>query len=126
MRTARIAAGGRSSPTGGVYNRGERKMSFNSRSNSAASTNPTSGETSSASPTFSHAAQFTPRKPLSFHRLFAIPTPRMEPMSVCELLTGRPMYQVPRFHATPASRSDSTMTSAAPERALMSRWTGNR
>ncbi len=55
-----------------------------------------------------------------------MPTPRIEPMSVCELDTGSPKYHVPRFHDTPASNSDSTITSAAPERESTSRSTGSR
>ena len=33
-----------------------------------------------------------------------MPTPRIEPISVCELDTGRPTYHVPRFQITPASK----------------------
>ena len=55
-----------------------------------------------------------------------MPTPRIEPISVCELDTGRPTYHVPRFHVTPAMSSDSTITSAAPERESTSRSTGSR
>ena len=42
--------------------------------------------------------QFTPSPkewPLSSE--LAMPTPRIEPMSVCELEAGRPRYQVPMF-----------------------------
>jgi hypothetical protein len=53
----------------------------------------------------------------------------MLPMSVCELDTGRPMYQVPRFHITPAKSRASTMirpTRALSAFAWMSRSTGSR
>ena len=47
-------------------------------------------------------------------------------MSVCELLTGRPKYHVPRFHITPAMSKDRTMTRAACGSASTNKSTGNR
>ena len=59
-------------------------------------------------------------------RLLAMPTPRIEPINVCELETGNPRYHVPRFHVTPASNSASTETSAIWLRESTSRSTGRR
>src|SRR5207244_2798187 len=64
--------------------------------------------------------------PVPAHRPLAMPTPRIDPISVCELLTGSPLYQVPKFQITPASSSASTMTSAASGLVLMSASTGSR
>ena len=127
MRTARIHHGGRSSPTGGVYSLGERKTAFMARRMTAAPANPRTGDTSRASPVSISLSRLTDLNFQSpFHRLLATPTPTMLPMSVCELDTGSPRYQVPRFQMTPASSSDSTMTRAAPVRLSTSRSTGSR
>ena len=74
-------------------------------------TNPSSGEMISPNPTSPAFAQFTPESPALFHTLFAIPTPRIDPIRVCELDTGRPRDQVPRFQTTPAIRRARTITS---------------
>ena len=44
----------------------------------------------------------------------AMPTPMMEPISVCELDDGRPRYHVPRFQMMAAARSAKTMANPAP------------
>src|SRR5262249_23084585 len=59
-------------------------------------------------------------------RLFASPTPRIEPISVCELETGRPYHQVARFQMTPERSSDNTITIDRVEALSMSRSTGSR
>ena len=49
-------------------------------------------------PTFSACPQSTPLVAVRVAiNWFAIPTPMMEPISVCELDEGRPKYHVPRF-----------------------------
>src|SRR5262249_4086898 len=60
-------------------------------------------------------AQSTPLVPVrAFINWFAIPTPMMEPISVCELEAGRPKYQVPRFHRIAATNSANTIANPAP------------
>src|SRR5262245_40966415 len=109
----RTQRGGRSSPFGGSYRRGSRKTRFIVHSSSAAEAKPTNGDTSSPSPASPALTQFTPLSPLPVSRLLAMPTPRIEPISVWELDTGSPRYHVQRFHITPASSNDSTMIRAA-------------
>src|SRR5262249_61398405 len=44
---------------------------------------------------------------------FAIPTPMIDPISVCELDEGRPKYQVPRFQMIAAVSSANTIAKPA-------------
>jgi hypothetical protein len=55
-----------------------------------------------------------------------MPMPRMAPIRVCELETGRPSHQVDRFQAIPEHSSASTMMIADCDVALSSRSTGSR
>ena len=91
-----------------------------------AAPNPTAGEMTSQSKTLPAWAQSTPAVPFPSSKLFASPTPRIEPIRVWELLTGRPMYQVPRFQITPAIRRERTIARAAPGLLSMRRSTGSR
>ena len=43
----------------------------------------------------------------------AMPTPMIDPISVCELEAGRPRYQVPRFQMIAAIRSAKTIANPA-------------
>jgi hypothetical protein len=59
-------------------------------------------------------AQSTPLVPLRpCISAFAMPTPRMEPIMVCEDDAGRPSHQVPRFQRMAAISSANTI--AKPE-----------
>jgi hypothetical protein len=79
-------------------------------SNTAASANPTSGETSSDFPMFAAWPQSTPLVPvLVAINWLAMPTPMIDPISVCELEAGRPRYQVPRFQIIAATSSANTI-----------------
>ena len=46
-------------------------------------------------------------------RALAMPTPMIEPISVCELEAGRPSHQVPRFQMMAAISSAKTMAKPA-------------
>ena len=55
--------------------------------------------------------QFTPvLRGMSAIRALARPTPRIEPIRVCELEAGMPKYQVPRFQAMAALSMENTIT----------------
>ena len=82
----------------------------------AEKTKPTTGEMSSTSPTFVACAQSTPDVPLRpCIKALVIPTPMIEPTSVCELDAGSPSHQVPRFQRIAAIRSAKTMAKPASE-----------
>ena len=49
----------------------------------------------------------------------------IEPISVCELETGRPMYQVPRFQMIAAISSANTMAKPALDADLQDQSTGS-
>lgn len=71
--------------------------------------------------------QFTPcESSMSVISALAMPTPRIEPMSVCELEAGMPRNQVPRFQAMAAVKSENTMASPRPESTSISNSTGSR
>ena len=83
---------------------------FMASRSSADRKNPNTGESSSASPTFVTWSQSTPEVP-SLPRISALvmPTPTIEPISVCELDAGMPKDQVPRFQMIAAIRSANTI-----------------
>src|SRR6266852_8253601 len=85
-------------------------------SSSAAAQNPTTGDSNSAWPISVALVQSTPDVP-SCPRIsaLAMPTPMIEPISVCELEAGRPRYQVPRFQMMAAISSANTMAKPALE-----------
>src|SRR3954469_22180962 len=87
---------------------------FSNRRRIAAPQNPTMGDSSSASPTLLACSQSTPLvaagPPISS---WDRPTPMIEPMSVCELDTGSPKYQLPRFHIMAEISSANTMEKPA-------------
>ncbi|MNH43662.1 hypothetical protein D3C79_1056250 [compost metagenome] len=59
-------------------------------------------------------------------RALARPTPRIEPIRVCELEAGMPKYQVPRFQVMAAASSEKTMARPCPVFTLISSSTGSR
>src|SRR5262245_34161352 len=76
----------------------------------AAQMNPTSGDSSSDRPTPAACAQSTPLVAVRLDiSSFAMPTPMIDPISVCELDEGSPKYQVPRFQMMAATSSANTM-----------------
>src|SRR5262249_55072626 len=92
----------------------------------AAPAKPTSGDKSKDLPTLMACVQSTPLVPvLTAINWFAIPTPIMEPINVCELEAGRPKYQVPRFQIIAAIRRANTMAKPAPPPTLRINSTGN-
>ena len=59
--------------------------------------------------------QSTPLVPvLAAINWFAMPTPMIEPISVCELEAGSPKYHVPRFQMIAAISSANTIANPAP------------
>ena len=66
-------------------------------------------------PIFVACAQSTPLVPvLTAMSWLAMPTPMIEPISVCELDEGSPKYHVPRFQMMAATSSANTMAKPAP------------
>src|SRR5215467_5673281 len=96
-------------------------------SSSAAAQNPTTGDSSSAWPISVAFDQSTPDVP-SCPRIsaLAMPTPMMEPISVCELDAGRPRYQVQMFQMIAEISSANTMAKPAPEPTLTTSSTGSK
>ncbi|MGY3239328.1 hypothetical protein ACVMAJ_006218 [Bradyrhizobium sp. USDA 4448] len=86
------------------------------RSRPAASAKPNSGDSSSALPMLVAWLQSTPVVPLRPCRTaFMMPTPMIEPISVCELEAGRPKYQVPTFQMMAAINNANTIAKPALE-----------
>jgi hypothetical protein len=83
-------------------------------SSSAAAQNPTTGENNKAWPISAAFPQSTPEVP-SWPRIraLAMPTPMIDPISVCELEAGKPRYQVPRFQIIAAISRANTMAKPA-------------
>src|ERR1700722_12054181 len=83
---------------------------------SAAQTKPTMGERRSDLPTLPACPQSTPlvAAPLAAMSWLAMPTPRIDPMRVCELDDGSPNHHVPRFHTMAAASRANTMANPAP------------
>src|ERR1700733_1094089 len=115
ISSPRIQNGGGSVPFGDSYSAGFFTSTFSSRSSSAAQPNPTSGEISSTLKTFVTCAQSTPLVPLCPPiSWFAMPTPIIDPISVCELDAGSPNAHVLRFQIIAASNRAKTMAKPAP------------
>src|SRR5579862_7551067 len=82
---------------------------------SAATVNPTSGESSSDFPMLVACPQSTPLVPVFTDiNWLAIPTPMIDPISVCELEAGSPKNHVPRFQMIAAISSANTIANPAP------------
>ncbi|MNN75487.1 hypothetical protein D3C81_1917930 [compost metagenome] len=68
------------------------------------------GETTSEAAMSIAFCQLTPSPSgMSLIRALARPTPRIEPIRVCELEAGMPKYQVPRFQVMAAASKENTM-----------------
>ncbi|MNR66841.1 hypothetical protein D3C85_1905510 [compost metagenome] len=63
---------------------------------------------------------------MSLIRALARPTPRIEPISVCELDAGIPKYQVPRFQVMAAANREKTIARPWPVFTLIRSSTGSR
>ena len=70
---------------------------------------PNSGETSSEMPISCAFVQFTALPSAPGSSEYAIPTPRIDPIRVCELDAGIPKYQVSKFHDIAEMSSAMTM-----------------
>src|ERR1700719_598203 len=87
---------------------------FISSNNAAANANPKSGESSSDFPMLAACPQSTPLVPERADiNWFAIPTPMIDPIKVCELDAGSPSHQVPRFQMIAAVNNAKTMANPA-------------
>src|SRR6202034_2995686 len=63
---------------------------------------------------FVACAQSTPLVPVFTDiSWFAMPTPMIDPISVCELEAGKPKYQVPKFQMIAATSSANTIANPA-------------
>ena len=89
-----------------------RISAFIASSSSAENTKPTTGLNSRARNTFIAWPQSTPDVTESAGAIswLAMPTPMIEPISVCEELAGRPRYQVPMFQTMAANNSAKIMS----------------
>src|ERR1700719_2590955 len=87
---------------------------FITNSSAAAKANPKSGESNNDFPMLAACPQSTPLVPERADiNWFAIPTPIIEPIKVCELDAGNPSHQVPRFQMMAAVNSAKTMANPA-------------
>ena len=99
MSKPRTHPGGGFSPSGASKSSGCLTNALSRSSSAPAHTKPMIGETRSAVNVSPTLAQLTP-SPKTWPgamTLLARPTPMIAPMSECEELAGRPIYQVPRF-----------------------------
>src|ERR1035438_5517795 len=112
--SARIQNGGGSVPTGASYNARFLITALINVNRRNAPTNPTSGDSSNDFPIFVACPQSTPLVPvLGESNWFAIPTPIIEPINVCELEAGRPKYHVPKFQMIAATSKAKTIANPA-------------
>src|SRR5580692_147779 len=110
----RIQNGGGSVPTGASYNALFLITAFINHSSRNAHPNPMIGENTSDFPIFAACPQSTPLVPVFGDiNWFAIPTPIIDPIMVCELEAGNPKYHVPRFQIIAATSSANTMANPA-------------
>src|SRR4029077_9111925 len=80
------------------------------------SANPNTGESNSERPMLPACDQSTPLVPeRAFMSWLAMPTPMIEPISVCELEAGKPNHHVPRFHRMAATNNANTIAKPALE-----------
>jgi len=88
---------------------------------------PAIGENTSEAPMSIAFCQFTPSlNGMSLISALARPTPRIEPIRVCELEAGIPKYQVPKFQAMAAASNENTIASPWPVFTLISSSTGSK
>src|ERR1700730_16543051 len=106
--------GGGASPLGASKSRGSLIANLSTSNNTAARTNPTTGEISSARKTLPTCDQSTPEVPVDpCINWLATPTPMIEPMRVCELEAGRPYHQGLRFQRMAETSRGNTMANPA-------------
>ena len=99
IRMALIHKGGRLSGSGSLKIALSFIDFFKRNINAIAAEKPNNGENNRAFPIFIASVQFTPALAVCPGRNEkARPTPRSEPIKVCELLHGMPKYQVNKFH----------------------------
>jgi hypothetical protein len=116
MSIPRIHHGGGSVPAGASYSCLSFTNALSARKSVAASAKPNTGESRSERPILPACAQSTPLVPERAVMIwFAMPTPMIEPIKVCELEAGRPNHQVPRFHRIAATNNAKTIANPAPE-----------
>src|SRR3984957_20612557 len=118
IRMPRIHHGGGWSPFGSANNAGVAccRALLSANSSSAASAKPNSGDSNSALPILAACDQSTPEVPSRpRNSALVMPTPMIDPISVCELEAGSPKYQVPTFQMMAAINSANTMANPAPE-----------
>jgi hypothetical protein len=126
MSSARIGSGGGTSFTGGssiaCVPRNTRRATSR---RSAAARNPKSGEITSESIVSATLPRLIPWPNTCPARMeLARPTPRMEPMRVCELDAGMPRYQVPRFQMIAESSKERMVAMPMPEPPATTRSSG--
>ncbi len=127
MSNPRIQPGGGALSFGAWNSAGLLSTLFAIQTRSPATTNPISGERTSALTVSCTLPQLIPSpKALSGLMMeFIRPTPTMEPMSVCELEAGRPRYHVPRFQMMADRSSEKTIANPAPDPTLITSSTGS-
>src|ERR1700722_12343548 len=114
ISSTRIQNGGGASPTGASYSARFLITAFIKVSSRYAQTNPTIGDNSNDFPIFVACAQSTPLVPVFADiSWFAMPTPIIEPIKVCELEAGNPSHHVPRFQMMAATSSAKTIAKPA-------------
>src|ERR1700690_3528792 len=112
--SARIQNGGGSVPTGASYSALFLITAFISHKSRNAQTNPTIGDSTSDCPIFVACPQSTPLVPVFGDiNWFAMPTPIIDPIKVCELEAGSPKYQVPKFQMIAATSKAKTIANPA-------------
>src|SRR5215831_8359946 len=115
ISSPRIQNGGGSVPSGASYSFFSLTIALHTRNRQDATMNPKIGESSSDLPIFSACAQSTPLVPdFTLINWLAMPTPIIEPISVCELEAGSPSHQVPRFQMIAADSKANTIAYPAP------------
>src|SRR3984957_8403462 len=114
ISSTRIQNGGGASPTGASYSARFLITAFIKVSSRYAHTNPTIGDSSRDFPIFVACAQSTPLVPVFGDiNWFAMPTPIIEPIKVCELEAGNPNHHVPRSQIIAATSKANTIANPA-------------
>src|ERR1043166_683150 len=123
---SRIHNGGSLWLSGARYRSSRGISTFAVKSKTAAPAKPMIGDTRREIPTSEAFDQFTPspnRCPED-KMAFANPTPRIDPIKVCELDAGRPRYHVPKFQSVAEMSKANTMAKPAPDPTFRTSSTG--